>query len=673
MPASFQNSLLYRFDKAVDYEWMEANGLGGYASSTVIGTNTRKYHGLLVTAQQPPVGRHVMLSKLDETLWINGKSYELGANKYQGSIYPEGYIFQQKFERDLFPVFEYRVNQVSLRKTIAALNGENTTLVMYEVLEAEEPCWLELLPLVAGRDFHSVKRANGDFQTDVSLEDQVLHMKPYADSPDLYVNIGRASFKAEPNWYYNFEYLAEMKRRLDAHEDLFTPGKIGLEIKKGDRFGFIVSSSPQAGRDAWSLFEKETLRRKKLVKHLPEKREPARRLALAVDQFLVQQSSGRSTLVAGYPWFADWGRDTFIALPGVAMGTGRPELAPHILRSYAEFLKDGLIPNNFSDYESGIDYQSADASLWFVMAGFKYVQATEDYSFALNELLPWVREIVTRHQQSTHFQIFVDKDYLLNAGGPGLQLTWMDARVGDWLFTPRAGKAVEINALWYNVLEIYQLLQRMAGEGVKAEETGRLIAKTRKSFLATFWSEELGYLYDFVRGEYHDDAIRPNQLFAVSLPFSPLSSAQANKVLQVITKHLYTPFGLRTLSPLHHNYRGKYTGNAFERDQAYHHGTAWAWLMGPYIDALIRVNGELGRNHARTLVEAMQPHLDMAGFGTVSEIFDGDAPYEPRGCTAQAWSAAEWLRVIVEYKLLEKPAELLEAEAKSRKKIRITT
>jgi predicted glycogen debranching enzyme len=671
MPVAFQNHMLYRFDKAIDYEWIEANGLGGYASSTVIGTHTRKYHGLLISAQNPPVERKVMVSKMDETIWLHGKATDLGCNKYLGAIHPEGYIFLQSFERDLFPVFTYKVNQILIRKTIAAVQGENTTLLLYEVLEAPEPFWMEWTPLVAGRDIHSVVRSNGDFQTNAQHYDDTLWMRPYTGGPDAWIHMPGAQFRHEGNWYQNFEYLAESKRGVDAVEDLYSPGKFGIEMKEGDRFGCILTSESGVRRDPWALFEAETRRREALLAQAPETRSFARRLVLAADQFVVRHKAGRSTVVAGYPWFADWGRDTFISLQGLSICTGRPELARDILRSYAGYLKGGLIPNQFSDYGDATGYQSADSTLWFLVAGYKYFKSTGDTEFAKKELLPWVKQVVSAHEQGCDYHIFVDQDGLLSAGGPGYQLTWMDARVGEWLFTPRAGKTVEVNALWYNVLEIFAELLRTAGDLPLAESVEKKVSKTRQAFLSTFWNEAGGYLYDFVRGEYHDDAIRPNQLAAISLPFQLLSHHQADTVLQTVTKHLFTPWGLRTLSPTHTDYRPRYVGNQFERDQAYHHGTSWAWLLGWYIDALVRVNGVLGKNHARNLLEALQSHLDMAGLGSVSEIFDGASPHEPRGCIAQAWSVAEWLRVMVEYRLLDPPAELLGAEKRMTKKIRI--
>ena len=655
MVATFGSSVLNRFDLASQYEWLETNGLGGYASSTIIGTNTRRYHGLLTAATAPPVQRTVLLSKMDEAVLVHNRRYELGCNKYRGTVYPNGYIFQESFKRDLFPEFTYKTNGIRIRKTIACVHGENTTIILYEVLNANAPFTLELLPLAAPRDHHALTHANGDIQHHASFENNILRLPGYEQSPDLYISAPESSFEAQSNWYYNFEYPEELARGMEGHEDLFNPGKLYIQLDAGMKVGIIISTENPAGRDVWEIFESERIRRLALLQRSSAKAKELKKLVLAADQFIVKRGEHGRSVIAGYPWFTDWGRDTMIALPGLCLATGREEDAKKIFRSFVENISQGMIPNRFPDADTEAEYNTIDASLWFFIAAWKYLQATKDRDFVLKELLPAMKEILKWHRKGTRYNIIMDEDGLLQGGAPKQQLTWMDAKAGDWVVTPREGKCVEINALWYNAWKIYETLLTLKGKSDKALIAEGIALKIRKHFVSQFWNEEKACLYDCINGHEKDDAIRPNQLFAISLPFPLLVREKAAKVLAVVTEELYAGVGLRSLSPKEAGYIGTYEGDVYARDGAYHQGTVWSWLLGPYMDAIIAVKGSYGHELARRVIQCILPHMEAACVGSISEIFDGDSPYHPRGCFAQAWSVAEVLRVTHEYKLYDTP------------------
>lgn len=644
----FDQTVTKNFEAAVQKEWLETNGLGGWASSTITGANTRRYHGLLVAATQPPVGRMVLLSKLDETIVVDGVPFELGCNRYPGVTYPNGFEYLASFEKAMFPVFEYQAGSVRLRKTIAAVNGENTTLVIYEVLEAPGEFTLELQPFVAARDFHSLTHANDAINRDAQFHDGLFRVRPYGGLPEIFVLAPGAAFVPEPDWYRNFTYDVEAFRGLDFQEDLLCYGHFKTNLRKGSQFGVIISTTDAGGRDALHLLRAEQRRREGLLKDAPANDDLARTLTLAADQFVVQRGADLRTLIAGYHWFADWGRDTMIALPGICLATGRFDDAKKIIRAFAQSVSQGMLPNRFPDVGEQPEYNTVDATLWYFVAIYKYLQITGDEKFVRNELLPVLRDIIEWHDRGTRYNIHVDHDGLLYAGEPGVQLTWMDAKIGDWVVTPRQGKAVEINALWYNALAIMAELQDRFGQKSPAAQFKQRAEQVRQRYTEVFWEEQNGYLYDFVDGDRRDAAIRPNQIFALSLPFPLLDAVRAKKVLKVVEEKLYTPFGLRSLSQDDSNYRPHYAGGVFDRDSAYHQGTVWSWLLGPYITAVVRYDETAGRKRAQKIVAAFEPHLQQAGLGTISEILEGQAPHPPRGCIAQAWSVGEILRVYAE-------------------------
>ena len=648
MRISFDKTITQNFQEAITREWLETNGLGGWASSTSIGVNTRRYHGLLVAATQPPVGRMVLLSKLDETIAINEQRFELGCNQFPGAVHPTGFKYLQRFEKDFFPVFVYQVAGIKIRKTIATVNGENTTLVLYELLEAPAEITLELQPFIGARDFHSLTHANDEIRTDADFTNGTLQLQPYTRESQFYISVPGSTFKKQPDWYYNFEYSIEQFRGLDYQEDLFTYGVFQRRLKSGDKLAVMVSTENPAGRDAFRLLQQETQRRERLLSKLSHQDELTETLSLAADQFVVRRGNGLRSLIAGYHWFADWGRDTMIALPGICLVTGRFDDAKNILSAFAAHVSEGMLPNRFPDVGEEPEYNTVDATLWFFIAIYKYFLYTDDVVFVRDEMLPILREIMRWHVKGTRYNIHVDEDGLLFSGEPGVQLTWMDAKVGDWVVTPREGKAVEINALWYNALKIFADLSKKFDSHSHAKVFSQRAGRVKARFLELFWEEKNGYLYDVVNGEQKDMSIRPNQLFALSLPFPLLTGKKAKQVLAVVKEKLLTPNGLRSLAPDDSNYRPHYGGGQWERDGAYHQGTVWSWLFGPYITALVRFSGTAGKKQAMALIENFKPHLLAGGVGTISEIFEAQFPHEARGCIAQAWSVAELLRAYTE-------------------------
>jgi predicted glycogen debranching enzyme len=655
MPFFFDKSITQNFDEAVRREWLETNGLGGWASSTIAGAHTRRYHGLLVAATHPPVGRMVLLSKLDETIVLDERRFELGCNRYPGAVHPRGYEYLQSFSKDLFPVFEYEVEGVRLRKTIAAINGENTTLVLYEVLEAGVAFSFELRPFVAYRDYHSMAHANDAIRREANFTDGVFRAQPYDGTPELFIANPGAAFDAQPDWYRNFEYGIEQYRGLDYLEDLFTHGTFKLNLKAGDRLGISISTANPKGRDAFKLFAGEKRRREKLLDSPSNKDEFSKILTLAADQFVVKRGEDLRTIIAGYHWFSDWGRDTMISLPGICLVTGRFGDAKKILRAFAQSVSQGMLPNRFPDAGEQPEYNTVDATLWFFVAVYKYLQATDDEKFVRNVLMPILRDIIAWHDRGTRYRIHVDADGLLYAGEPGAQLTWMDAKVGDWVVTPRQGKAVEINALWYNALMIFVELSKRFGNINEASRFAQRAEHVKKRFVEVLWNEAAGCLYDYIDGDHRDAAIRPNQIFALSLPFPLLDGDKAKQVLKIVEEKLYTPVGLRSLAATEPGYRPHYGGDQWSRDSAYHQGTVWSWLLGPMITAIVRAEGKAGKQRAKKLLENITPHLSDAGIGAISEIFDAEPPHTPHGCMAQAWGVAEVLRAYIEDVMLEAP------------------
>ena len=668
----FGKEICTSLEAASQSEWLETNGIGGYASSTIIGLNTRCYHGLLVAALTPPVGRYVLLSKFEETLVIGEGAYELCTNRYPGVIHPQGYHYLAEFRLDPFSTFVYRINgssgeELELEKTIFLVHGENTAVVEYQLRAwsglPNSAVMLELRPLLAFRDYHSLTRENAALNRMPTLETCLASFQPYPDLPVLYLSHSAQSVEPTGAWFRSFQYDAEHERGLDFTEDLFNPCVISFNLAEPARV--IAALQPIDIARAPDLRHRE-LARRAAIRAQSRSADPfVEQLTIASEQFLVNRGEHKS-VIAGYHWFADWGRDTMISLAGLSTPNGRAATARDILRTFAQNVDHGMLPNRFPDAGETHEYNTVDATLWFFEAIRAYLARTSDLAFVRDELYGPLVDIIAWHVRGTRYNIQVDTDGLLNSGEDGVQLTWMDAKVGNWVVTPRRGKPVEIQALWYNALCIMEALAAQFGDelGRKRYATHATLAKW--SFNRLFWNEKLGCLYDVVNGSEPDASIRPNQIFAVSLRHSMLAPERAQRVVAAVKEYLLTPYGLRTLAPSDPNYRGRYTGDQTSRDGAYHQGTVWPWLLGPFLTAYLKVNGHgVGAmRQARAWLEPLQAHLLGRGAGQINEVFEGDVPHRPVGCIAQAWSIAELLRACVDdLGLAELPANEPDIEA----------
>jgi len=631
-------------------EWLETNGIGGFASATITGCHTRRYHGLLVAATNPPVGRFVLLSKLEETLIVGDRRVELSTNRYPGVVHPQGYRSLNQFRLDPFPTSSFEINGVAIEKTVFMVQGENTTVVEYRMI-ARSPApnvRLQLRPLIAFRDYHSLTHENGAINGTIESGKGLISFSPYPGLPTLYLANNAASIENSGHWYRNFEYEAERERGLDFAEDLFNPCVLEFDLNSDPCATIIASTEPRDVSSAKEYHHNEIGRRQAATNSLvPD--EFVTLLTAAADQYVVSRGDEKS-VIAGYHWFSDWGRDTMIALPGLTLPTRRYDVARGILRTFARSVDQGMLPNRFPDAGEIPEYNTVDATLWFFEAVRAYLNHTDDLAFVQNELYSVLTEIISWHVRGTRFGIKLDANGLLNSGEAGVQLTWMDAKVGDWVVTPRRGKPVEIQALWYNAVCILEDLAMQLGDETGRKRYNGMAALTKWSFNRLLWNEKGGYLYDVVNGGPPDASIRPNQIFAVSLPHSMLSPERAKQVLDTVRQHLLTPYGLRSLAPSDPQYRGRYTGDGRSRDGAYHQGTVWPWLMGAFITAYLKVNerSEPALRQAEQWLTPLKEHLSEAGLGHISEIFEGDVPHRPVGCVAQAWSVAEILRAIVE-------------------------
>jgi predicted glycogen debranching enzyme len=640
---------MQQYEKAIQYEWLETNGLGGWSSSTIIGCNTRRYHGVLVAATVPPVERMNLVSKLDETILAGDQRFELGSNDYGDVVAPNGNQYMNSFTKGLFPEWVFEVPGVRLKKTIAMTHGKNTTLIVYSVLKAEQPFTLQLLPLLSVRGYHSLVRQNNAAHWDAEFLSGVFKTRLYDGSPEIFIKVPGAQYHYNPCWYLHFNYSMEKYRGLDFVEDLFSHGIFSMLLQEGDEWGIIVSTEDPEQKDALELLQTERGRRENVL-HQPFNAFALQQLTLAADQFIVKREEDLKTVIAGYHWFTDWGRDTMISLPGLTLHTGRYEDAKKILSAFARSVSMGMLPNRFGDNDGEPEYNNADGTLWYFIAVYKYLHATNDRTFVLGEILPVLKEIIDWHFKGTRYHIHVTEDGLLHAGESGQQLTWMDAKIGNWVVTPRMGKPVEIQALWYNALRIFSELLKLNNQQQDARLVDLSADKTKSSFLQLFWNASGNYLYDLIDEQGNPDpSVRPNQIFSISLPFALMVGEQAKAILAMVTKKLYTPVGLRSLSPDDPWYIGIYAGDPVKRDSSYHQGTVWSWLLGPYVDAIVRL--EDSSWNAQQVINNFKFHLGEACLGSVSEIFDGEPPHHPRGCIAQAWSVAEILRVVKEYGL----------------------
>jgi len=639
------------FEKGIEKEWLITNGIGGFASSTIIGSNTRRYHGLLVAALKPPVGRHLVLSKIDESITISGTPYNLFSFQTPDYIM-RGYQYLQRVDINSIPTFVFSIGDIFLEKKICMVYGENTVVVVYHILNGENKSKLRLTPLVNFRDYHfDSTREHMRFNQKPNQEGVTI--KPYDYPQDIDIQCSEGSFTSQGECYfYNMDYAVERERGLKSIEDHFIPGYFEIDISpKEEKYITVVATIGNEIKhlDGNKYIIEEEKRVKELVEKAGYRDDFANELVKSADNFIVfRKSTQAKTIIAGYPWFTDWGRDTMIAFSGLTLATGRFQDAKEILFTFSLYVKDGLIPNMFPDEGHEPAYNSVDAALWYFEAVNKYIKYTGDLDFIKKKIYCVLKEIINSYVMGTHFNIKMDVDSLISAGDRGMQLTWMDAKVGDWVVTPRHGKAVEINALWYNALKVMSdLAEKFNEDWTYYESTAK---KVRESFITSFWNEKEQCLYDVINESCLDGKVRPNQILAVSLSNPVVEGEIAKKVVDKVWQELYTSYGIRTLSPKDSEYVGVYIGDQYNRDSAYHQGTVWAWLMGHFVTAYMNAYGYTDENRkiAKMFIQPFADHLKDACVGSISEIFDGNDPLIPRGCFAQAWSVGEILRCYVE-------------------------
>ena len=636
-------------------EWLVTNGIGGFASGTVAGPATRRYHGLLVAALNPPGGRTFLVGGLDEIVAVDGQSYALATHRWtSGAVAPQGYLHIQNFRLDgVIPVWTFQIGAAHIEKCIWMRDGENTTYIQYTLLESASPVAFELKALVDYRDFHSATHA-GDWRMRIEPVPSGVCVTAFEGAAPFYAKCTGATCAAQHTWYRDFLFPREGERGLDDREDQLYAARFAVQLQKGQTITVVFSTERDAYLDGVAAHQEEIRRESRVQSAASELMQTPSgeatpswvpQLVLAADQFVVKrplpgQASGKS-VIAGYHWFGDWGRDTMIALPGLALVTGRPEVAKQILLAFSRLVDGGMLPNNFPEAGGTPEYNTMDATLWYFEAVRQYLAATQD-SATLKKLFAVLTKIVNAHVKGTRYNIHVDPaDGLLYGGGPGVQLTWMDAKVGDWVVTPRTGKPIEINALWIKALE--NMLQFANVLGTSTDVYAKLLEKAKLSF-SKFWNAKRNCCFDVLDspGIGNDFTVRPNQIFAVSLSAGLLSAEQQKAVVDACASQLLTPFGLRSFAPQEQGYIGVYSGGPRQRDAAYHQGTVWGWLLGPFALAHYRVYKD--RTTARGFLEPLAQSIDSYGLGTLAEIFDGDAPHRPRGCIAQAWTVGETLR-----------------------------
>jgi predicted glycogen debranching enzyme len=670
---------LLRFDEAIRKEWLVTNGAGGYASSTVLGVNTRKYHGLLVAALHPPGDRTVCLAKLDEEVFVGENIYPLSANEFHGKIFPQGYLFLKEFSLNPLPTYVYTVQDVRVRKTIFMPREKNAVAVAYKVLNRNTfEAKIRVFPLLSCRHFHSVVdrwRSPLDYsQQQNNREVEVTFNTPKAT---ITACATKGEFSEKTTWIERLYYREEGVRGESNTDDCFQPGYFEVTVppKLEDEFAIltVASESSQKSReildtvgttmcDIESQLKRELAQREHLLVHFYNSHREVpisdglNWILLAADAFITNGDSNRKSVIAGYFWFEIWGRDTFISLPGLMLATGNFAKAKQVLLDFNRRIKRGLIPNFVVNMSGEPTYNTVDATLWYVNAVLQYLKYTGDFKFVQKKLWKNLKAIFDSHEEGTAFGICLDSDGLL-AHGP--RLTWMDSEVDGRAVTPRAGKAVEIQALWYNALKTMQLLANKFKKTSLSDKYAGMAREARESFNEKFWNGESGCLFDVVEESGVDASIRPNQIIAVASDFTMLNNYKSEQVVDVVQRELFTPFGLRTLVRNDVRYRGMYVGDRRSRDQAYHNGTVWPWLLGPFATAFLKTKGHgdfwLEYVLNNFILPFFKQQIFEAGLGTLSEIFDGDAPNAPRGCIAQAWSVAEPLRAYLEDVLRVRP------------------
>ncbi|MDG6223626.1 MAG: amylo-alpha-1,6-glucosidase [Candidatus Bathyarchaeota archaeon] len=671
---SLGRNILSNLEDALTREWIVTNGLGGYASSTVLGVNTRKYHGLLVASFNPPINRWVTLSKLDETVQIGDKTYDFGANEFHGIMHPKGYLFLSDFSVAPFPTFSYFVQGVSLQKTIFMPYQKNATTIIYKVTNpTDQKVSVFVSPLVNSRHIYQITDKNKiDWNFIQNKNENTVTIQPSNSVSSLILSSSKGSFVEEYWWIEKLFYRVDSSRNESSTEDNYRPGFFQFVVEPNQTKHFhILAVAAETTEQAKSLFSSfgkkngdiDLLYRQELNRHKGllnifqnhnsslEQKEWLNWIVQAADSFIVERASTQTkSVIAGYPWFEDWGRDALISLPGLTLVTGKFDDAREILLTFGHYCRDGIVPNRFSDKAGDIPlYNTVDATLWFFNAVLQYLKYTGDYEFIKKNLWSTLTNIIENHVNGTIYGIHLDTDGLLAHGS---QLTWMDAATVDGFVTPRKGKAVEIQALWYNALKTMQLLASWFNQEEKRKNYSNMAQNTKISFEEKFWNKKGEYLFDVITEDNADSSLRPNQLIAVSLDFPVLESSKRLRVVDVVWKRLWGTFGLKTLPETDSRYHGVYLGDWSHRDNAYHNGTVWPWLLGPFVTAFTKTRDHQAPWRRFALKNFLEPlfqdHLYHAGLGTISEIFDGNEPHKPRGCISQAWSVAEPLRAYVE-------------------------
>jgi predicted glycogen debranching enzyme len=656
-------------------EWLETDGLGGFASGTASGIRTRRYHGLLLSAVTPPTQRYMLVNGVEVSVKTDDGVFALSTQRYEGDVVqPEGYRFIEHFDAEPWPTWRFKLpDGTRIEQELFLCHGEPTLAICWRLVgDVRGAVSLSVRPLVSGRDYHALHHENPNFRFEAEQIDDQVRWQPYPGAAELPAVVAHSNgrYAHGPLWYRQFLYQEERQRGFDATEDLASPGAFTYDLSDQDAV-LILSTSSTGSSDRSS---KSALQRAKSLR-LAESR---RRLAFpsplhrAADQYIVKRGEGRS-IIAGYPWFADWGRDTFVSIRGLCIASRRFADAADILLAWSQHVSRGMLPNRFPDRGREPEYNSVDASLWYVVAVLEFLKAAENAGHFVpgshrNKLLRAVQEILHGYAVGTRHGIGLDSDGLIAAGEPGVQLTWMDARVGDRVITPRWGKPVEVQALWLNALALAsEILPEWESVGVHGAA----------SFRQKFWNRKTGCLYDTIdcNGEPGavDTSCRPNQIFAVGgLPLVLLESSQARSVVDAVESRLWTPLGIRSLSPHEPGYAERYIGGPAERDAVYHQGTVWPWLAGPFVEAWVRVRGmsaDAKRVARKRFIEPLRAQLQNAGIGHLSEIADAESPHATRGCPFQAWSLAELIR-LEESVLLELP---LQRAAPTRRSIPATT
>jgi len=642
-------SELRDFEQACSREWLITNGIGGFACGTISGARTRRYHGLLVAALRPPTDRTLLVSKVDVAVGYRGQRMALGANEFaDGTIAPRGHLLLDGFRLEgSRPVWRYVVGDAEIEQTVWMAHGSNTTYLRLTANRASSPIELELSPLCTYRDYHHQNRGASAVQHTALVNG--FEIRAFEGATPYRVTSDRGEYTADPEWYWGFRQRNETGRGLDDLEDLYRPGRLTARLAESESLTLTMSADP-ADRPAAIEFERLTRQSQETLAAIPpDAPEWICQLALAADGFIVDRPDAGghgTTVIAGYPWFADWGRDTMIALPGLTLATGRLDVAADVLRTFGRHVDQGMLPNRFPDSGTEPEYNTVDATLWYFHAIDQYFRHSGDLSL-IEELFPTLEDIVQWHVNGTRYGIRIDSDGLLRAGEPGVQLTWMDAKIGDWVITPRIGKPVEINALWYRALIVMQFFASRLGHRDTASIYECMSARVAAIFQQRFWSESLGHLYDVIDGPDGSDAtMRPNQVLALAVAPQLVETRVARAVVDACAQRLWTPVGLRSLAADAPGYVGRYGGGPRERDAAYHQGTVWSWLLGPF--ALAHCNAYGDGAAARRFLAGVEGHLREGCIGNISEVFDGDSPHRPEGCFAQAWSVAEVFRAWVE-------------------------